>query len=161
MNIVDRQAIEDLFRRLRDAEKAGGPRDPAAEELIEKLPEGLQTQLGRQFGDFDLSGGQWQLVAFARALARPAALLILDEPTSNLDARTEYEMFKRFHDLSRDRTTILVSHRFSTVHMADRIIVMDEGRIIEQGSHGELAAKGGVYARLYEAHRMRFESTDE
>jgi ATP-binding cassette subfamily B protein len=125
--------------------------------LVEDAPEGLQTLLGRRFGDHDLSGGQWQLLAVGRALARNAAIVILDEPTSNLDARTEYAMFERFHQLTRGRTTILVSHRFSTVQMADRIFVMDDGRIVESGTHAELLARRGVYASLYAAHRLRFE----
>ena len=131
------------------------------DELVKELPDGMQTLLGRRFGQYDLSGGQWQRVAVARALARQAPLMILDEPTSNLDARSEYEMFRRFHELTRGRTTILVSHRFSTVRMADRIFVMDEGRIVEEGTHQELAAKGGVYAGLYEAHRMRFDADED
>jgi ATP-binding cassette subfamily B protein len=126
-------------------------------DLLEQTPDGMQTLLGRRFGDHDLSGGQWQLVAIGRALARNAAIVILDEPTSNLDARAEYAMFERFHQLTRGRTTILVSHRFSTVQMADRIFVMDEGRIVESGTHAELVARQGVYASLYAAHRLRFE----
>jgi ATP-binding cassette subfamily B protein len=91
-------------------------------------------------------------VGIARALARPASLLILDEPTSSLDARAEFELFSRFRELAAGRTTLLVSHRFSTLSMADRILVMDEGRIIEQGTHVQLIAKGGLYATLYSLH---------
>jgi ATP-binding cassette subfamily B protein len=133
------------------AERAG------LDKLLESVPDGLQTLLGRRFGDHDLSGGQWQLLALARAVARDASILILDEPTSNLDARAEYEMFRRFHESSQGRTTLLVSHRFSTVRMADRIFVVDEGRIVEEGTHDALVEKGGVYASLYAAHRMRFD----
>ena len=125
--------------------------------LLEEAPDGMQTLLGRRFGDHDLSGGQWQLLAIGRALARNAPIVILDEPTSNLDARAEYAMFERFHQATRGRTTILVSHRFSTVQMADRIFVMDEGRIVESGTHADLLARHGVYASLYAAHRLRFE----
>lgn len=127
------------------------------DRLLESVPDGLQTLLGRRFGDHDLSGGQWQLLALARAVARNASILILDEPTSNLDARTEFETFKRFHESSRGRTTLLVSHRFSTVRMADRIFVVDGGRIVEEGTHDGLLEKGGVYASLYAAHQMRFD----
>ena len=133
------------------AERAGLSR------LVEGTPDGLQTLLGRRFGDHDLSGGQWQLLALARALARDAAILILDEPTSNLDARTEYETFKSFHERAKGRTTLLVSHRFSTVRMANWIYVVDDGHIVEEGSHDELVERGGVYASLYAAHRMRFD----
>jgi len=91
--------------------------------------------LGRMFGELTLSEGQWQQIALARAFARDALLLILDEPTSNLDARSEYEVFSRFQEIAKGRTTILISHRFSTVSMADRILVMDKGQIVEQGGH--------------------------
>ncbi len=137
------------------AERAG------LERLLANAPDGMQTLLGRRFGDHDLSGGQWQLLALARALARDAALVILDEPTSNLDARTEYETFQRFKELTRGRTTVLVSHRFSTVRMANRIFVLDEGRIVEDGTHEALLELGGVYASLYAAHRMRYEPESE
>jgi len=125
------------------------------DELIEKMPKGYDTFLGRTFGEYNLSGGQWQRIAVARAFARNAPLLILDEPTSNMDAKSEYRLFTRFRELAQGRTTILISHRFSTVSIADRILVMENGRITEQGSHQELIALGGHYADLYDLHQRQ------
>jgi ATP-binding cassette subfamily B protein len=127
--------------------------------MIEAMPQGYDTMLGRMFGDYDLSGGQWQKIAVARAFARDASLLILDEPTSNLDARAEYELFTRFGALAHGRTTIIVSHRFSTVSMANRIFVMDRGRIVESGTHEELLAQAGNYADLYRLHQRQMTSS--
>ena len=123
--------------------------------MVKGLPQGYDTMLGRMFGEYDLSGGEWQKIAVTRAFARDAALLILDEPTSNLDIRAEYELFCRFRELASGRTTILISHRFSTVSMADRILVMDRGRIVESGSHQDLIAKAGTYASLYDLHQRQ------
>jgi ATP-binding cassette subfamily B protein len=122
------------------------------QNMIQAMPQGYDTMLGRMFGEFTLSEGQWQQIALARAFAREARLLILDEPTSNLDARSEYEVFSRFQEIAQGRTTILISHRFSTVSMADRILVMDKGQIVEQGTHQELINRGGHYASLYQLH---------
>jgi ATP-binding cassette subfamily B protein len=124
-------------------------------KLIQKMPQGYDTLLGKRFGEHDLSGGQWQYLAIARALARDAKLVILDEPTSNLDAEAEYELFSRFCELARGKTTVLISHRFSTVSMADRILVLDEGRLVETGTHEELLAKNGQYATLYGFQRRQ------
>ncbi|HEY3738731.1 MAG TPA: ABC transporter ATP-binding protein [Bryobacteraceae bacterium] len=122
-----------------------------ADGVIGRLAAGYDQMLGRRFeGGADLSGGEWQKFALARAYMRDAQLLILDEPTATLDARAEYEVFERFADLTRGRMAVLISHRFSTVRMADRILVLDGGEIREQGSHAQLVALGGQYAQLFE-----------
>ena len=122
-----------------------------ADRVIERLPQGYGQPLGRRFKDgVELSGGEWQKMAIARAYMRDGAVLVLDEPTAALDARAEYEVFRRFRDLSLGRTCLIISHRFSTVRMADRIIVLEEGRVQEQGSHAELLQRGGRYAALFE-----------
>jgi ATP-binding cassette subfamily B protein len=106
--------------------------------------------LGRRFeGATDLSGGEWQKIALARAYLRNAQLLILDEPTAALDARAEYEVFLRFSELTAGKMAVLISHRFSTVRMADRILVLQGGLLIEQGTHAALVGKGGLYAELF------------
>lgn len=124
-------------------------------DMIEAMPQGYDTMLGRMFGEYDLSEGQWQKIALARAFARDALFIILDEPTSNLDARAEYQIFSRFRELAKGRTTVFISHRFSTVGMADRILVMDKGRIVESGTHQQLLSQAGHYASLYNLHQSR------
>jgi ATP-binding cassette subfamily B protein len=124
--------------------------DAGATEVVARLPQGLATPLGRAFGGDDLSGGQWQRVALARAFMRKSRILVLDEPTAAMDAEAEHEIFQRFRDLKRDRTAILITHRFSTVRMADRIVVFDDGRIAEEGTHDQLIALGGTYAHMFE-----------
>ncbi len=122
-----------------------------ADGVIRKLPKGFDQVIGRKFrGGLELSGGEWQKVAIARAYMRDAALLVLDEPTAALDARAEFEVFQRFRSLSKGRTAVLISHRFSSVRMADRIVVMAEGKVEASGTHAELVAAGGRYAELFE-----------
>jgi ATP-binding cassette, subfamily B, bacterial len=134
--------------------------DAGGGELPGRLPAGWDTVLSREFaGGAELSGGQWQRVALARALAAVrggAGLLILDEPTAALDVRAETDLFDRFLELTKDVTTILVSHRLSSVRHADRIVVIDGGRVAEDGTHGELMARGGLYARMYSLQAERF-----
>jgi ATP-binding cassette subfamily B protein len=139
--------IEDLADEPRLREAA---RKSLAEAVIGRLPQGLEQMLGRRFdGGVDLSVGEWQKMALARAYMRDAQVLILDEPTASLDARAEYEVFLRFADLTRGRMAVLISHRFSTVRMADRILVLEGGGIREQGTHEELLGLGGHYAELF------------
>ncbi len=122
-----------------------------ADELSGRLKGGYEQMLGRRFdGGVELSGGEWQKVALARAYLRDAEVLILDEPTAALDARAEYQVFVRFTELTRGKMAVLISHRFSTVRMADRILVLEKGLIIEQGTHADLVAKRGTYAELFE-----------
>jgi ATP-binding cassette, subfamily B, bacterial len=122
-----------------------------ADQVIEKLPDGYGQLLGLMFeGGVDLSGGEWQKFALARAYIRDAQMVILDEPTASLDALAEYEIFHRFAELTEGKTALLISHRFSTVRMADRIVVLSSGRIREQGTHEKLLALGGRYAEMFE-----------
>ena len=122
-----------------------------ADEVIDDLPRGYEQVIGRRFKDgVDLSGGQWQKIAIARAYMRDAQVMILDEPTAALDARSEYEVFQRFKELSDDKTAILISHRFSSVRMADRILVLAGGKVEASGTHDQLMAEGGRYAELFE-----------
>jgi len=139
------ERVNDLELLRQSAQKS------MAADVLRKLPAGMDQMLGRRFdGGVDLSGGEWQKVALARAYLRDAQVLILDEPTSALDARSEYEVFKRFAELTSGKMALFISHRFSTVRMADRIVVLENGRIAEEGDHDTLTSLGGRYAEMFE-----------
>ncbi len=139
--------VEELANQLRIQDSA---EKPQADGVIAQLARGYENMLGRRFeGGSDLSAGQWQKIALGRAYMRDAQLIILDEPTASLDARAEFEVFQRFAELTRGRMAVLISHRFSTVRMADRILVLENGAIVEQGSHEDLVTLGGRYAELF------------
>ncbi len=137
--------------RIRDAANRAG-----ADSVVEALPKGYETTLGRWFEDgVELSTGDWQRVALARAFLREAAIVVLDEPTSSLDAKVEHEVFGRLRQLARDRTAIFISHRMSTARLADCIYVLANGKVVERGTHDELDAQGGTYSTLF---RLQAES---
>jgi ATP-binding cassette subfamily B protein len=142
------EALDDAIRRA------------GADEVIAKLPDGPATVLSSRYsGGVDLSGGQWQRIALARALyavQTGASVLVLDEPTAQLDVRAEVAFFDRFLELTRGLTTVIISHRFSTVRRADRIVVLDGGQVSEQGRHDDLMAAGGRYAELFDLQARRF-----
>lgn len=130
---------------IRRAARRGG-----ADRFIERLPRGYDSVLGRYYGGEQLSVGQWQRLALARGFMRHADLLVLDEPTAALDAESEAALFERLQELKEGRTALLITHRFSTVRFADRIVVLDDGRLVEEGTHAELVEKGGLYAKMFE-----------
>jgi ATP-binding cassette subfamily B protein len=136
--------VDDLESVIAAAQRSG------AHPIIQELPDTYETTLGRRWNKgHELSGGEWQKVALGRAFMREAQVLVLDEPTASLDAEAEYEIFQRFGELTRGRTAVFISHRFSTVRMADRIVVMEDGCVTEVGTHSDLMAANGVYAHLF------------
>ena len=142
---VGKIAEERNLEKIDDAAYRG-----MADRVIEKLPQGYEQMIGKRFANgVDLSGGEWQKIAISRAYMREAQILVLDEPTAALDARAEYEVFRRFSDLTAGKTAVLISHRFSTVRMADRILVLQNGQMLEIGTHEELLEKAGKYAELF------------
>jgi ATP-binding cassette subfamily B protein len=146
-------ALPPESERIREAALRTG-----ADAVLQGLPHGYDTMLGRQFENgVDLSIGEWQKLALARAFLRESQIIVLDEPTAALDPRAEAEVFDRFHELAHGRTTIVISHRLSTVRMADRILVMVDGRIAESGPHEELVERDGVYANLYQTQARRYQ----
>jgi len=148
---ADNIAVGRIEARDDRARIVAAAKSSLADEFVRKLPGGYDQVLGKRFRTgVDLSGGEWQKIAIARAYMRDAQLLILDEPTAALDARAEFEVFKRFKEMSRGKTVVLISHRFSSVRMADRIIVLADGAIEAAGTHGQLLQQGGRYAELFE-----------
>lgn len=151
MTARDNIAVGRIEERENLDQIAAAAKMSLADEVIAKLPEHMHQQLGRRFdGGVDLSGGEWQRMALARAYLRNAQLLILDEPTSALDPRSELEVFQRFAELTMGKMALLISHRFSTVKMADRIVVLSHGVLTEQGTHADLMHHGGLYAEMFE-----------
>ena len=143
-------AVGDIERREDEPLIESAAQRSLADTVAARFPSRYGQMLGKRFeGGVDLSGGEWQKVALARAYMREAQLLILDEPTAALDARAEYEVFLRFAELTAGRMAVLISHRFSTVRMADRILVLQGGRLVEQGTHEALVAERGLYAELF------------
>jgi ATP-binding cassette subfamily B protein len=147
---IDQKNNEELIRK--------SAQQSLADLLAQKLPGGYNQMLGKRFADgVELSGGEWQKVAIARAYMRDAQLIILDEPTSALDARAEFQVFERFTELTQGKMAVLISHRFSTVRMADRIIVLEKGEIVEVGSHDQLLLQDGRYAELFQLQAMGYQ----
>ena len=143
--------VQQVGKEALDGAIRNAARRALADEVIDALPGGYDQLIGRRFKTgVDLSGGQWQKIAIARAYMRDAQVMILDEPTAALDARSEFEVFQRFKDLSEGRTAVLISHRFSSVRMADRILVLANGKVEASGTHAQLMAQGGRYAELFE-----------
>jgi ATP-binding cassette subfamily B protein len=150
MRVSDNIAVGNILQKENEPMIVSAAEQSLAAELVGRLPAGYDQMLGKRFQEgVELSGGEWQKVALARAYMRQAQVLILDEPTSALDARAEYEVFQRFAALTEGKTAVLISHRFSTVRMADRILVLQHGGLIESGTHRELIEQNGKYAELF------------
>lgn len=148
----------DIDERMPDDKIIAAAKVTGIDTLIKELPEGYDTAIGTLFEDSrELSWGEWQKIALARAIFREAPLLILDEPSSAFDAETEYDIFNRFRDIVRGRTSILISHRFTNINLADRIIVLDKGAVVESGTHEELMKRKGLYHKMYSKQSSRFD----
>ena len=151
LTVAENIAVGRIDERNNEARIVEAAQRSLADTVIDKLPDGYQQMIGRWFKQgTNLSGGEWQKIAIARAYMRDAQLLILDEPTAALDARAEHEVFRRFVELTYDKCAVLISHRFSTVRMADRIVVLHEGKLLEHGTHEELLAAQGQYSELFQ-----------
>ena len=150
MTVSQNIAVGNIAEKGNESLIINSAKQSLADILVQRLPGKYEQALGKRFNNgVELSGGEWQKIALARAYMKNAQLLILDEPTAALDARAEYEVFQRFSELTKDKTAVLISHRFSTVRMADRILVLEKGQLIEVGSHEELLQKNGRYAELF------------
>ena len=157
MSVSQNIAVGNIIEQDNEELITESSKQSLAHTMIERLPHKYEQMLGRRFNNgIELSGGEWQKIALARAYMKDAQLLILDEPTAALDARAEYEVFQRFADLTKGKSAVLISHRFSTVRMADRIIVLEKGRLIEMGNHQELLDKDGRYAELFGLQAMGY-----
>ncbi|MBB6099934.1 ABC-type multidrug transport system fused ATPase/permease subunit [Deinobacterium chartae] len=158
LSVRENVALGDLSALADPARLEGALR--AADFNTSALPQGPDTLLGKAFGGTELSGGQWQKLAIARAFLRRADLLVLDEPTAALDPRSEHALYRHFARLATGRTTLLITHRLASVQMADRILVLRGGCLAEQGSHTELLQLGGEYAQLYRLQAEQYAQGD-
>ena len=150
MTVSQNIAVGNIEEKENESLIQQAARQSLADILVQKLPDKYAQALGKRFNQgVELSGGEWQKVALARAYMKEAQLLILDEPTAALDARAEYEVFERFTELTKGKTAVLISHRFSTVRMANRILVLDKGMLLESGDHNTLLQQNGRYAELF------------
>ncbi len=159
-NLAENVAFADAGRSEVRDRVAKSLREAGAEGLLEKVG-GWDRELGKPLGGAELSGGEWQRVALARALFKDAELLILDEPTASLDPLMEYELYRRFAEMAQGKTVLFITHRLGSVRVADRILVLDRGRIVEEGSHEELLRRGGLYARLWRVQAEQYDQADE
>ncbi|MDZ7317263.1 MAG: ABC transporter ATP-binding protein/permease [candidate division KSB1 bacterium] len=157
MTIGDNIWFGDVFRDRKAEELEAAAQAAGLDEALRRMPKGLETLLGKMFDEgHELSLGEWQKIALARALLRQAPIIVLDEPSSALDARSEAELFYRLRKLAEGRTAFLISHRLSTARQADRIVVLDNGRVAEEGTHDQLMARGGVYSELFELQARQY-----